>query len=198
VPTSASQDFIDAEKAKGLTHPLRVAILGEFSKLGRELMSASDYAHRHDLPVPFVSHHFRALEKRGFIEEVEQKKVRGAVEYLYRLKRKYIFEGDEWDRLPLPFRLEISDRTMQNFFESVSEAVIAGTFEERPSERVLGWDKLVLDEKGWKKIATFFRKGMDVAAEASEESEERLAESGEKGISATWGLLFFQSPESPE
>jgi hypothetical protein len=39
---------------------------------------------------------------------------------------------------------------------------------------------------------------MDLAAEASEESEERLAKSGEKGIPAAWGLLFFQSPESPE
>jgi hypothetical protein len=142
-----------------------------------------------------VSHHFRELQKRGFIEEAEQKRVRGAVEYLYRLKRKYIFEGDEWDRLPLPYRLEVSDRTMQNFLEAVSEAVVAGTFEERPSERVLGWDKIRLDEKGWKKVATFFRKGMDVAAEASEESEERLASSGEKPIPAAWGLLFFQSPE---
>lgn len=198
MPTSASQDFIDAEKAKGLTHPLRVAILGEFSKLGGKLMSASDYAHRHDLPVPLVSHHFRALEKQGFIEEVEQKKVRGAVEYLYRLKRKYIFEGDDWVRLPLPYRLEVSDRTMRNFFEAVSEAVVAGTFEDRPNERVLGWDRITLDEEGWRKIAVFFREGMDVAAEAAEESAERLAQSGEEPIPATWGLLFFESPEIPD
>lgn len=194
MPTTASQDFIDAEKAKALTHPLRVAILGEFSKIGGNLMSASDYAHRHDLNVSYVSHHFRALEKRGLIEEAEQRTVRGAVEYMYRLKRKYIFEGDDWDDLPLPFRLEVSGRTLQNLFEAVSEAVSAGTFEERPSERVLAWDKIVLDEAGWKKVAVYFRKGIDVAIEASEESGERLAESGEKGIPAAWGLLFFQSP----
>jgi DNA-binding transcriptional ArsR family regulator len=195
VPTSASRDFIDSEMAKALTHPLRIDILGEFSRRGGGLMSASDYAHRHDLEVSFVSHHFRALEKRGLIEEVKRQTVRGAVEYLYRLKRKYIFEGDEWDRLPLPVRLGVSGRTLRNLFEAIAEAVDGETFEERPTERALAWDKNVFDEEGWRKVAVYFRKGIDVAMEASEESEERLAESGEKGISATWSLLFFQAPE---
>jgi len=181
--------------AKALTHPLRVDILGEFSKLGRGLMSASDYAHRHNLNVSFVSHHFRALEKRGLIEEVKQQTVRGAVEYLYRLKRKYIFEGDDWDRLALPVRLGVSGRTLKNLFGAITEAVDAETFEERPTERALAWDKMVLDEEGWQKVAVYFRNGIDVAMEAGEESEERLAKSGEKGMSAAWGLLLFQSPE---
>jgi DNA-binding transcriptional ArsR family regulator len=195
VPTSASRDFIDSEMAKALTHPLRVDILGEFSKLGRGLMSASDYAHRHGLNVSYVSHHFRALEKRDLIEEVKQQTVRGAVEYLYRLKRKYIFEGEEWDGLPLPVRLGVSGRTLRNFFGAITEAVDGETFEERPTERALAWDKMVLDDDGWRKVATYFRKGIDVAMEASEESEERLAKSGEKGIPAAWGLLLLQSPE---
>jgi DNA-binding transcriptional ArsR family regulator len=181
--------------AKALTHPMRVDILGEFSKLGKGLMSASDYAHRHDLNVSYVSHHFRALEKRGLIEEVERQTVRGAVEYLYQLKRKYIFEGNEWDRLPLPVRLGVSGRTLKNLFDAIAEAVEGDTFEERPTERAVAWDKIVLDDEGWRKVAAYFRKGIDVAMEANEESEERLAKSGEKGFPAAWGLLLFQSPE---
>lgn len=194
--TSASRDFIDAEMAKALTHPERLEILADFSNLAPGgVMSASDYAYRHDLEVGYVSHHFRALEKRNLIEEVKQRKVRGAVEHFYRLKRKYIFEGPEWERLPLPLRLGVSGRTLGNLFGAITEAVEGETFEKRPSERVLGWDKMIVDEEGWKKVATFLREAMDVAAEASEESKERLAESGEIGIPVTWCLLFFESPE---
>lgn len=192
--TSASPDYIDHEEAKGLTHPVRVEILAEFGTLGRGLMSASDFADRHDLPVSMVSHHFRKLEKWGYIEEVDQKKRRGAIEYFYRARKKHIFEGEEWSQLPLGVREGASRRTMSGLLGAVSRASEAGTFEDRPEERALAFDNIVLDEDGWQKLAVAFRELIDVAVEESKEAEKRLDESGEKGISAGWGLLLFVAP----
>jgi len=195
MPTTASADFIDHQMAKALTHPERVRIMSEFSGLGRGLMSASTYARRHDLDVSYVAHHFRSLAKWGLIEEVDTKRVRGAIETFYRSRRKLILEGPCWDGLPVEFREGISGRTMNNLLSTVMDAVKAGTFEARPEERALGWDKITLDERGWKRLAVAFRELMDIAAEASEESEARLAETGDDPILAAWGLLLFEYPD---
>lgn len=192
--TSASPDYIDHEDAKGLAHPLRVEILAEFGTLGGRLMSASEFARRHDLEVPMVSHHFRALERWGYIEEVEQKKRRGAMEYFYRARRKHIFEGEEWSRIPAGVRERASRRTMSGLLGSISRASEADTFEDRPEERALAFDNVTLDEQGWKKLAAAFRELIDVAVEEGEAAEERIAETGEKAISASWGLLLFVAP----
>lgn len=194
MPTTASSDVFDQDMAKAMGHPERVRIMAEFSGLGRGLMSASEYARRHNLDVSYCSHHFRTLEQRGFIEEVETRRVRGAVEYFYRSKRKLIMEGPDWEKLPLPFRESLSGRTLNNLWNMVAEAVESGTFERRPTERAAGWDRLTLDERGWKRLAASFRKLMDEAAEASEESEARLSETGDEGITAGWGLLLFEVP----
>jgi DNA-binding transcriptional ArsR family regulator len=195
VPTTASADFIDHEMAKALSHPERVRIMSEFSALGRAGLSASSYARRYDMDVSYVAHHFRSLAKWGLIEEVATKRVRGAVETIYRSKRKLIMVGACWEALPLEFREGMSGRTMNNLMNTVMDAVKAGTFEARPEERALGWDKITLDERGWKKLAVAFRQLMDIAAEASEESEARLAETGDDPILAAWGLLLFEYPD---
>lgn len=194
MPTTASADFIDHQLAKALTHPERVKIMAEFSGLGRGVMSAIQYSRRHDLDVSYVSHHFRSLEKSELIEEVSTRQVRGAVEHFYRAKRKLILEGHEWEALPSEFREGMSSRTLINLWKAVVEAVEGGTLENRPVERALGWDRITLDEPGWKKLAAAFRQLMDVAAEASEQSEARLAETGGDPISVAWGLLLFELP----
>jgi predicted ArsR family transcriptional regulator len=198
VATSASPDFIDHEEAKGLTHPLRVEILAEFGTLAGGMMSASEFAEPRGLATSMVSHHFRRLEKWGYIEQVDEKKRRGATEYFYRARRKHIFEGEEWSHLPLSVREGASRRTMSGLLSAVSRASEAGTFEDRPEERALAFDNIVLDEYGWKKLAVAFRELIDVAVEESKEAEKRLDESGEKGVSAGWGLLLFVAPDRAE
>lgn len=84
---------------------------------------------------------------------------------------------------------------MSGLLGAVSRASEAGTFEVRPEERALAFDNIVLDEHGWKKLAVAFRELIDVAVEESKEAEKRLDESGEKGISAGWGLLLFVAPD---
>lgn len=194
MPTSASRDVIDAKMAKALSHPLRVEIMAEFGDLEGGLMSANQFALRHDENVSYVSHHFRALEKHGLIEEVEQRSVRGATEHFYRPRPNFIFEGRDWERLPLHVRESVSGRSMNNLLNAVAEAAEASTFENRPGERALGWGRLVLDEKGWKRLAASFRELIDVAVEEGAAAKKRLAESGEEPISAAWGLLLFESP----
>jgi Helix-turn-helix domain len=194
MPTTASSDVFDQQMAKAMGHPERVRIMAEFSGLGRAFMSASEYARRHNLDISYCSHHFRTLERWGFIEEAETRRVRGAVEYFYRSKRKLILEGPDWEQLPLEFRESVSGRTLNNLWNTVAEAVESGTIERRPAERVVGWDRITLDERGWKKLAGSFRKLMDEATKASEESEARLSETGGEGITAGWGLLLFEVP----
>jgi len=184
--------------AKALRHPVRVLILAEVNR--KELLSPKQFAELHDKVLSNVSYHFRQLEKYECIEQVEEKKVRGAVEHFFKAKRRALFDGKVWDDLPQSVKEGASADLFDEFLAHVSDAMRMGTFDAR-NERFLVWMKRLLDEQGWQEIADIYRAAVHEANAAYKRSKKRLKESGEPGIPSTWAFLFFQSPwleEPPE
>ncbi len=79
-----------------VAHPLRAAILrilveraASPSEMGRELGE----------PTPNVSHHTKRLVELDCAELIAERKVRGAIQHVYRATDRHLVETDEWDAL---------------------------------------------------------------------------------------------------
>lgn len=72
-------------------------------------------------------------------------------------------------------------------------AILEETFDER-DDRALAWDKVLLDKRGWDEIEAIFRQAIFATLKAAADAEERVAESDEEGMLASWAFLFFKSP----
>jgi len=72
---------MDQRLAKALIHPLRALAL---SILSEEATSPNRIAKKLDANVSNVAYHVKVLKELGFIELVETRQRRGAIEHFYR------------------------------------------------------------------------------------------------------------------
>ncbi len=188
-------DYIDDQLAKAVAHPTRAQILAEANE---RVMSPNQFAKRHDLDVSQVAYHFKQLEKAECIELVAEVPVRGATEHFYKATRRALFDGQAWDNLPETIKNKISGRTVTDMLGAIAEAMLEETFDEC-TDRALAWDKVLLDRQGWGEIEAIFRDAIYRTLNAAAEAEERVANSDEEGMLASWAFLFFKSPfKEPE
>jgi DNA-binding transcriptional ArsR family regulator len=188
-------DYIDDQLAKAVAHPTRAQILAEANE---RVMSPNQFAKRHDLDVSRVSYHFRQLEKAECIELVAEVPVRGATEHFFKATHRALFDGKAWDNLPETIKNKISGRTITDLLGAIAEAMLEETFDER-DDRALAWDKVLVDKQGWGEIEAIFRDAIFRTLKAAADAEERVAESDEEGMLASWAFLFFKSPfKEPE
>jgi DNA-binding transcriptional ArsR family regulator len=183
-------DYIDDQLAKAVAHPTRAQILAEANE---RVMSPNQFAKRHDLDVSRVAYHFRQLEKAECIELVAEVPVRGATEHFFKATRRALFDGKAWDNLPETIKNKISGRTITDLLGAIAEAMLEETFDER-DDRALAWDKVLVDKQGWGEIEAIFRDAIFRTLKAVADAEERVAESDEEGMLASWAFLFFKSP----
>lgn len=188
--------------SKVLAHPTRVRIL---EVVNEQDMSPIQFVNSDlcpDIPgaqdfqalLTHVSYHFRALKKFGCVVVVRTAQRRGATEHVYRGVARAFFTDAEWEKLDYDMRARISRTMLQGLIARAESAMIAGTFDSR-TDRHLSWIPVKrLDEVGWSDLAATLRRTFDEVEGIRRESEERLEDSGEDAISATVGLLLFESP----
>jgi DNA-binding transcriptional ArsR family regulator len=183
-------DYIDDELAKAIGHPVRALILAEAND---RVMSPSQFAKRHDLDLSAVSYHFRELEKYGCVEEVATVPVRGANQHFFKATRGALFDGKVWEQLPETVRNRWSGKTMTHLLEAIAEAMLEETFDER-KDRALAWNKEILDEQGWQKIAEIFREATYETMKEAEAAKKRVEREESEPMLGSWAFLFFKSP----
>ncbi|MFP5245296.1 MAG: helix-turn-helix domain-containing protein [Thermoanaerobaculia bacterium] len=81
----------ESARAASMLHPMRLRILGAL----REPGSASTVARELGLPRQKVNYHLRELEKAGFLEEVEQRRVGNCIERIVRAKATHYLINPE-------------------------------------------------------------------------------------------------------
>jgi len=183
-------DYIDEQLAKAVGHPTRAQILAEANE---RVMSPAQFARRHDLDVSRVAYHFRRLEEFECLELVAEVPVRGATEHFFKATRRALFDGKAWDNLPETIKNKISGRTVTDLLGAIAEAMLEETFDEL-DDRALVWDKVLLDKQGWDEIEAIYRQAIFQTLKAAAEAEERVKESGDEAMLASWAFLFFKSP----
>jgi hypothetical protein len=191
----------NATVAEAVRHPIRVRIL---EVLNERDMSPTDFVNQgyadfffSERPsVSHVAYHFRELAQFGCLEAVAWRKARGAVGTTYRGVARDEFIGEEWTGLSPAEQRAISRAVAQGLIARIDGALTAETFNSR-DDRHLSWFAMELDEQGWEEAGTLLADAFTSIGRIQREAEARLRESSEPGVTATAGLLFFESPRLP-
>jgi hypothetical protein len=187
--------------AEALRHPLRVRIL---EILNEQDMAAIDFVNAghadfyfgHRPNVSHVSYHFRELADFGCLEPVAWRKARGSVATTYRGKARAEFGEEEWAALSEDEKRDISRTVAQGLMARIDSAFMADTFLTRDDHH-LSWFAMRLDDQGWAYVRDVLADAFGKINEAKQDAKARLEETGEDGLTATAGIIFFQSPEPP-
>jgi hypothetical protein len=189
----------EATLAEALRHPLRVRILEVLNE--REMAPIdfvkggyADFFFGHRPDVSHVAYHFRELAEFECLEPVAWRKARGSVATTYRGRARIELDAEEWEGLSKDEKRSISRITAQGLVARIDGAFMADTFLAREDFH-LSWFAMQLDEKGWGEARDALARAFAEVHEIRRNAKARLAETGEKGVTATAGMVYFESPE---
>jgi DNA-binding transcriptional ArsR family regulator len=181
--------------AKVFVDPLNLKII---TALNLETMSPSQLAERFESPSVFsIDRRCKLLTELGWIFKVGEKtggERRGATENFYRAVGPAVFDGDDWHGLSAAARKGASATTFRQCWEKVTEALAAGTFDAR-TDRHLTWGSLLVDQQGWDRVIRLLDDYFDQLLTVSDEKSP--ATTGEGGLTGTFLLAGFESPQVP-
>jgi hypothetical protein len=184
-----------------LSHPLRVRILEVVNEhpispvgfINAGFAPAIDDRQR---ALSLVSYHFRALEKAGCVTIVDTVPRRGATEHIYGGCSRVFFSDEEFAKLPLAQRRQLSKTSFQGLVARTDTAIRTGTFDAR-TDRYLTWRAMEVDERGWAEIQDRVDRCFKEVEQLRKDAEDRVAVSGDKVVPITTALLCFESPPRP-
>lgn len=182
---------IDERLIKALAHPLRVQALGI---LNQRVASPVEIARDLGEPLANVAYHVKILEDNDCIELVRTEPRRGALEHYYRARMRPWFSKRDWKQLPTSGRQTISSGVVAQITDDIAEAMRAGVFDAR-SDRHLSRVAAVVDEQGWKEIATLLDDVLERVVEIQAESAQRL-EDADDGIHVRVALMHHEAATS--
>jgi hypothetical protein len=154
--------------ARALSHPLRRRLFFEYH---REATSPSRAAKRLDARLNVVSYHTHVLLEQRCIQEVDSRRVRGAIERFYRATLDPIIEDDEWVALPRQLRRAMTQTTLSMVWSEIRRAGMTGGFDSASTH--LSRTPLDLDDDGREQLNRLLREMMDDAIRIQSESAAR-------------------------
>jgi DNA-binding transcriptional ArsR family regulator len=182
-------DFLAA-----LNHPLRVKML---PILRDREASPNELAKELGEELGVVNYHARKLEKLGMAEIVRERPVRGSTEHFYKATARPWWTTEQWTQVDPKLKPVVTASAMGLLMRDAEAALCAETFDSR-DERHLSRSPMMLDERGWKAVATLLDDTLDALFEEQARATARMAESGEEPIPAIVGLLSFETPGAVE
>jgi DNA-binding transcriptional ArsR family regulator len=157
---------IDHDLVKAMAHRARYELL---MKLDGRTASPMELSKEVNMTVGAVSYHIRQLEEMGFVELVDRKQRRGAIEHFYRATQRAWFEREGWSRLPVAIRRSMAGATLDSISNSIKQAAGANAFDE-PSVHVSA-TALELDDEGYAAVCdaldAVLQQIMDIQAECA-------------------------------
>jgi DNA-binding transcriptional ArsR family regulator len=181
--------FFDRRLIKALGHPVREHILAVFNE---RIASASEIGEELGADVSSFYHHIEELEKLDCIERVKTRQRRGAKEHFFRAKRTVFFSDEAWRRVPILLRADITASFVQTMFDEAATALDEGTLHGGGPEHV-SWTPARVDAQGWKEATCLMDQMLSRVTAILDESAARLAATGQEGVSATVGILAFET-----
>jgi DNA-binding transcriptional ArsR family regulator len=181
--------------AKALSNAYRCRILMEVSA---QPLSPSQFVEKNGGSMSHISRCFRELAEWGFIEVFEERKGGrngGGIERLYRGTHRPYFDTPTWSLLPRIIREEISQSFLDSYFERISEAIEAGTFDAE-LDRHLSWKRMTLDRPAWAELASTLDEILAWLPELEEQSIRREQGDFDALIPTISGLLSFRAPRA--
>lgn len=173
---------------KALNHPIRVKAL---TILTERIASPKEISEQIDAPLSNVSYHVRVLDKLGLIEIMEEESVRGSVAHFYKAVERPLIDNPDWERLDPKVRSAFSGYVIETLMSDAAKSLASGVFDRR-EDRHLSRTPLLLDEKGWRRIAAIQAKALDDILKVQAAAAARMNGSREEGIHVITGMTCFE------
>ncbi|MGN6662645.1 MAG: hypothetical protein ACTHK6_00335 [Solirubrobacterales bacterium] len=195
--TRAQRRQATQNRMKAMVHPLRA----EAFRLIRDRHPSSpkELARELEADTKDVSYHIRKLKEFNCVEEVGNRRVRGAVETFYSPTELHMIDTDEWMELveDEPEMAEfVIDDIMQSTVDDYTDsrrASVVGSDEEFFLVRNLP----VLDPKGIHEALKASQKYEDEIAKIAGRSAERHAKEGTTEIPVSSAIILFKRGPRP-
>jgi DNA-binding transcriptional ArsR family regulator len=175
---------------KALNHPVRVKAL---TILTERTASPKEISDQIEAPLSNVSYHVRVLDELGLIEIVEEESVRGSVAHYYKALERPLIDNPDWEKLDSQVRTAFSGYVIETLMSDAAKSLAAGVFDRR-EDRHLTRTPLLLDEKGWQKVAKIQLRALDDILKEQAAAAARM-DDPQQGIHAVAGIALFEVPE---
>jgi predicted ArsR family transcriptional regulator len=189
--TDWSEDIgIDRHLLRLARDPARLNVL---RLLSERTCSAAEVAAELGIEEGAATRRIEEMREEGLVE-VAGETLRGeAAASHYRATVRTIWQAEEWEELSHEERRELVRWTLRVINADANEALNAGTLAVRTEEHV-SRTVSVVDERGWLELARIQDDAMRLSFAVQAESAERLAESGEEGMTVMSTMLCFEMP----
>lgn len=190
----SGRGILDPRVVKALGHPVRVQAL---TILNERVASPNEISKELDQAVGHVSYHIKVLKECECIELVDTVPRRGAMEHFYRATSRAFFDVSDWGTVPQSVRPGLSGSLIQTVIEDASQALTAGTLDQR-ADRHLSWTPMILDLEGWQELTKGLAAMLESVFEIQAASAERLAKADEAGIPVSVSMFGYETPGNEE
>jgi predicted ArsR family transcriptional regulator len=181
--------------AVAMSHPLRVRIIYAMNSPERRC-SATDIAEETGIDVKRLSYHMRELASLGFIEQVDERPVRGSLEKIYGPVKALEAWELEYAAMPPALRQVLAASVLSYGVTALGAAIDQGTFAAR-DDSMLGQDTFRVDERGAKEALALIDDTLKGLVEIREKAKPRLAETGEDGLLISYLLAGYEGSLRP-
>ena len=164
-----TEGHLDARLGKALSHPLRPRILQVLTLRGQS--SPVQVAAELGAPLGQVAYHMRMLRQHGCVELVRTERRRGAIEHYYRPVVAPFLTDEQWQRLPVPIRRQLTADTARRIVGAIAHAVPRGGFD--PPGAHVDRMSLRLDADGWRELSDLLTSTLEEAARIQNRSDLR-------------------------
>ena len=171
-------------------HPLRKKILYAMNGPERE-RSASELGELLGVDVKRLSYHMRELAAIGFIEVVDERPVRGAIERIYAPVKRLEAWDAEWSQLPDVAKQLLASNTLGLSVRAIGASIDSGEFGKR-NDSVLSQSTIWADERGAVEALAVLYKAAEDLVRIEAEMKARLAENEEEGFAISYLLAGYE------
>jgi DNA-binding transcriptional ArsR family regulator len=193
------------ERATGLIDPslhvvvkdeLRIQIL---SIAIQRPISPREFADEANIALNVASYHFRVLREHGFLEIVEEVKVRGAVRHMHIATKSGFISDADWGEVAQTLRPGVAGAILQDFNNRVTQAIESGHMFTR-DDACLYWAPRDLDEIAYLEQVKMIAWCIEESERLEVETVSRRANGDGDGISfhVTFAIAGFPSPTHAE
>jgi predicted ArsR family transcriptional regulator len=181
--------------AVAMSHPLRVRILYGMHSPERRC-SATDIAEETGIDVKRISYHMRELATMGFIQQVDERPVRGSLEKIFAPTKRLEAWDLEYSEMPTALKQVLAASALKTGVQALGAAINDGTFDSR-DDAILGQDTFWADERGATEALEVLNGAVKSLLEIQADSKARLAETGEKGTLVSYLVAGYEGSLRP-
>lgn len=164
--------------------------------LNERTAEAAELAVKLDVDVATMKGHLEKMRAQGLIEVVGDSPNGEVAEPSYRALVRALWSNEEWASLSLEERRHLSAWIVKMIVADAEVALEAGSFNTRNDSHA-SRTVSVVDERGWSQLTRIYNEALEASFAVQAESAERLAESGDDGITVMSAMLCFEMP-SPD